>query len=173
MLGIDVPPDGRGARADSVPLPYLESAMNRKWYIGTGAIAAVAAGWILFRPELLFVNARANEAFPSAAATQPAAAVQTGPASAAAASAVLARGNFHSVAHESKGTATIHRLDDGTRVLRFTEFMTSNGPALRAYLLAADGAGDSVAVTTAGFVDLGALKGNVGDQNYEIPGNVD
>jgi hypothetical protein len=32
---------------------------------------------------------------------------------------------------------------------------------------------DNATVTTAGFVDLGSLKGNIGDQNYEVPSNVD
>jgi Electron transfer DM13 len=32
---------------------------------------------------------------------------------------------------------------------------------------------DNETVTRAGFVDLGAMKGNKGDQNYDIPTNVD
>jgi hypothetical protein len=138
--------------------------MNRKWSIGIGVLAVLAVGWALFRPELLFVNAHANEALPGGAASA---------ATAAASPAVLAKGNFHGVAHEAKGTATVHRLEDGKRVLRFTEFMTSNGPALKVYLIAADDASDNGTVTKAGFIDLGSLKGNVGDQNYEIPADVD
>ena len=139
--------------------------MNRKWYIGIGSLVVIGAAWLLFRPELLFVNAHANEAFPGGA--QPAS------ASPSAAPAILARGTFHGVAHDGKGTATVHRLDDGKRVLRFTDFVTSNGPALKVYLVAADDAKDNDTVTKSGFVDLGALKGNLGDQNYEIPENVD
>ena len=145
----------------------MKSVMNRKRYIGIGAAVVVAAvAWSLFRPELLFVDTRADEALPTAAATaaQPASAGGT---------AVLARGNFHAVAHEAKGTATVHRLADGKRVLRFTDFMTSNGPALKVYLVAAEDAADNATVTDVGFVDLGALKGNLGDQNYEIPDGVD
>jgi hypothetical protein len=138
--------------------------MNRKWYIGIGSLVVIVAGWALFRPELLFVNAQANEAFPTAAQAAPAAAP---------APAVLARGSFHAVAHDGKGTATVHRLDDGKRVLRFTDFTTSNGPALKVYLVAADDAKDNATVTKSGFVDLGALKGNLGDQNYEIPETID
>lgn len=140
--------------------------MNRKLYIGVGAVAVLVLGWLVFRPELLFVNAHANEALPAG----PAAAT---PAAAVPAPAVLAQGTFHGAAHEGKGTATVHRLDGGKRVLRFTDFMTSNGPALHVYLVAADDARDDATVTKAGFVDLGALKGNVGDQNYEIPAGVD
>jgi hypothetical protein len=32
---------------------------------------------------------------------------------------------------------------------------------------------DSATVTSAGFIDLGSLKGNIGDQNYTIPADVD
>ena len=39
--------------------------------------------------------------------------------------------------------------------------------------LAADDAADSAVVTRAGFIELGVLKGNVGDQNYELPAAVD
>jgi hypothetical protein len=41
------------------------------------------------------------------------------------------------------------------------------------YLVAADDAADSATVTRAGFVEVGALKGNIGDQNYELPAGVD
>ena len=56
-------------------------------------------------------------------------------------------------------------LNDGTeqRFLRFENFESNNGPDLNVYLRAADG----------DFVDLGDLKGNIGDQNYEIPADVD
>lgn len=144
--------------------------MNRKWSIGFGAagVAIIAVGWAAFRPELLFVDARADEALPSTAVVTPG---KSKPA--VVAPAVLAEGKFHAVAHEGEGAATIHRLDDGRRVLRFTGFKTSNGPALKVYLVAADDAADNDTVTKAGFVDLGSLKGNLGDQNYEIPADVD
>jgi len=56
-------------------------------------------------------------------------------------------------------------LNDGSeqRFLRFENFDSSNGPDLKVYLRAADG----------DFVSLGDLKGNIGDQNYEIPTDVD
>ena len=85
----------------------------------------------------------------------------------------LASGRFHSNAHETRGLATIVRLADGRRVLRLTEFATSNGPDVRVYLVAAADAQDEAAVKAAGFVDLGELKGNIGDQNYEIPAGLD
>jgi hypothetical protein len=128
-------------------------------------LAGGIVGWALFRPERLWVDARVNESFPAAA---PAAAGMPAPPA-----GVLAAGRFHSVAHQSMGTAAIHRLADGRRVLRFTNFETSNGPDVHVYLVAATDASDSATVTRAGFVELGELKGNIGDQNYELPASVD
>jgi hypothetical protein len=73
--------------------------------------------------------------------------------------------------HRGSGTATIYELEDGSRVLRFEEFEVTNGPDLHVYLVPAENAGDEVSVE--GYVDLGELKGNIGDQNYEIPADVD
>ena len=73
------------------------------------------------------------------------------------------------MAHETRGTATVHDLGGGRRVLRLTDFATSNGPDVRVYLVAAPDAADNETVTKAGFVELGKLKGNEGDQNYESP----
>lgn len=87
--------------------------------------------------------------------------------------ATLASGRFHSNAHQTSGLATIYRLPDGGRVLRLTQFTTSNGPDVRVYLVAAGDVQDEAAAKQAGFVDLGALKGNVGDQNYELPADLD
>jgi hypothetical protein len=120
-------------------------------------IIAVAGAWYAFRPERIFINQRVNEQFPTASA----------------ASEQLASGQFHSGAHETRGTATVFQLADGKKTLRLTNFATSNGPDVHVYLVAAEDAKDSAAVTNAGFVDLGTLKGNIGDQNYELPANAD
>ena len=85
---------------------------------------------------------------------------------------VLASGNFYDVAHKGVGRATIYQLG-GKRVLRFTNFETSNGPDVRVYFVATKDASDSEVVKQAGFVEVGALKGNIGDQNYEISSDLD
>jgi hypothetical protein len=139
---------------------------RRRAIVGALAIAGVV-GWYLFRPERLFINQTVNESFaaaPPAAAGAPAA--ETTPV-------LLAGGQFHGVHHETMGRATLYRLPDGKRVLRFTEFATSNGPDVRIYLVAAADANDNETVTKAGFVELGPMKGNQGDQNYDVPDNVD
>jgi Electron transfer DM13 len=85
----------------------------------------------------------------------------------------LASGHFHGVAHKGVGEASIYQLAEGKRVLRFTNFETSNGPDVRVYLVASEDAKDSDTVKKAGFVEVGALKGNIGDQNYELPSDLD
>src|SRR5215213_2528025 len=124
---------------------------RRKLTIIAAAVVVFGVGWYLFRPELLFIDSKVNEQFPtaSAAAAQP---------------AVLSAGEFHSVAHETKGKATVYQLPDGKKTLRLTDFQTSNGPDVVVYLVAAGDANDSSTVTNAGFLLLGSLKGNVGDQ---------
>jgi len=69
--------------------------------------------------------------------------------------------------------ATVFQLAGGKKTLRLTNFATSNGPDVHVYLVAAQDAKDNDAVTKAGFVDLGTMKGNIGDQNYELPPNAD
>jgi hypothetical protein len=73
--------------------------------------------------------------------------------------------------HMGSGTATIYQLEDGAHVLRLEGFEVTNGPDLHVLLVPADDPGDRDAID--GYVDLGSLKGNIGDQNYEIPADVD
>ncbi|MBI2359413.1 MAG: DM13 domain-containing protein [Deltaproteobacteria bacterium] len=132
--------------------------------IGGVVVLAMAITWYLFRPELLFINRTVSEKFPASGKEA---------TSASSAPTVLSRGSFHGLAHETKGVATIYELPDGKRALRLTEFETSNGPDVRVYLVAALEAKDNETVRRAGFVDLGAMKGNIGDQNYEVGADID
>ena len=49
----------------------------------------------------------------------------------------LAQGSFHGVAHETRGTASIYQLPEGKKLLRFSDFQTSNGRDVQVYLVAA------------------------------------
>ncbi|MGA7690147.1 MAG: DM13 domain-containing protein [Jiangellales bacterium] len=80
----------------------------------------------------------------------------------------VASGEFEARDHPGEGTATLVDTTDGT-VLTLTDFATDNGPDLFVYLVPADAPAGSVE----GFVDLGTLKGNVGDQQYDVPDDVD
>jgi hypothetical protein len=75
--------------------------------------------------------------------------------------------------HPTTGTATIYRLGDGSRILRFTNFRTSNGPDVHVYLVAVADAKDTETVKRAAFIDLGTMKGNIGDQNYPLSADFD
>jgi hypothetical protein len=74
--------------------------------------------------------------------------------------------------HGAQGTATIYQLPDGDRVLRFEEFRSTNGPDLHV-LLSADPDPRTQEALGEDYVELGPLKGNVGNQNYDIPAEVD
>ncbi|HKI08509.1 MAG TPA: DM13 domain-containing protein [Nitrososphaeraceae archaeon] len=80
----------------------------------------------------------------------------------------LVIGNFVGVddgIHNAEGLAKVIRLDDASMILRFENFRATNGPDLYVYLATDNSASD--------FVDLGRLKGNIGNQNYEIPEGTD
>ena len=133
--------------------------------IGMGVIA-LAVAWYAFRPELLFVNKTVNEELPvgQASSTTMSKGTET---------MILAKGDFRGLAHETKGAATVHQLADGERILRLTNFETSNGPDVHVYMVAADDAKDVATVQKSGFVDLGVIKGNIGDQNYTLDSTLD
>ena len=146
---------------------------RRSILIGTAIVAGTAL-WYLFRPEALVINKTVSESFPAAEHAMSSMTKSPGMSAMAAREPVkVVSGRFHSNAHKTDGLATIYRLSDGGRVLRLTEFATSNGPDVRVYLVAAGDAQDEVAAKQAGVVDLGALKGNIGDQNYDVPTDLD
>jgi hypothetical protein len=139
-------------------------------------LGALVFGLLWFEPQKLFVEQRVNEALPGA----PAAGMgemQEDPDSGGQGGLqrqVLAEGDFVGLEHETVGRALIVETADGRRFLRFEGFETSNGPDLVVYLSSKTPAGpDDWYGYDRDFVDLGALKGNVGSQNYLVPGDVD
>ncbi|GIV97772.1 MAG: hypothetical protein KatS3mg057_2429 [Herpetosiphonaceae bacterium] len=134
--------------------------------VGIVVIVAGAIGFYLFRPDTLFWKSTVSEEFPA------------GPGGAQGSNSQgdavqLLTGHFHPVAHQGTGVATIYQLPDGKRVLRLTAFDVDNGPDLYVYMVAAEDATDDATVEQAGYVSLGLLKGNRGDQNYELPADLD
>ena len=139
-----------------------------KRYARFGLVVLLAAGalaWAVFRPELLWVDARVNPSAPegvpsvSAAAPMPAA----GP---------LASGRFHGVAPRPRAR---RRSTGWLTAAESCASRTSTRPTDRTFACTwwrqADAA-DSATVTRAGFVEIAPLKGNIGDQNYELPASV-
>jgi hypothetical protein len=67
--------------------------------------------------------------------------------------------------HNVEGVAKVIPLSDGKTFLRVENLKATNGPDLYVYL--------SADVNTSDIVNLGRLKGNIGNQNYEIPTGTD
>ena len=142
----------------------------------------------------LFYNRQVNEAFP-AAAPIPTAMAESGamakPTAMAEGGAMaeptamadhmsepmaLLQGDLVSGStpgHHTSGTATIYQLENKSQVLRLQDFSTTNGPDLFVVLSAntnpdADGIG-----AEGSYLQLAALKGNKGNQNYDVPAATD
>jgi hypothetical protein len=114
--------------------------------------------WYAFRPEKLFVSKQVNEAGPAQGALTP-----------------LSTGRFIGEAHKTTGRATIFKQADGTRSLRLTDFSTANCPQL--HVLLVDGQNPDAlkdfSLSAVRNVDLGEIKGNIGDQRYQVSTDVD
>jgi len=78
-------------------------------------------------------------------------------------------GTFTGLAHPTEGTARIVEPAGGGRVLTLTDFRTDPGPDLYVYVAPGQTSGEGVG----GSTQLGRLKGNVGDQQYELPPELD
>jgi hypothetical protein len=131
-----------------------------KTLIAAVCFVVVIAAWYLFRPEKLFINKQVNEVAPFAAdsSDQP-----------------IYTGLLKTKLHETSGRASVYRQADGTLMLQLTDFHTSNGPDVHVVLAKADD--PALQSTTPGkalsLIEVNALKGNEGDQNYKLPPNVD
>ncbi len=144
---------------------------------GIVAAAALVIGLVVFQPWLLFTDVRVDEALPTAQSSQPT--VTQGPGSSSTPDpvpVVLESGTFVSQEHSTTGTAKIIEKPDGTRVLVIENLDTSNGPDVHVWLSAADAVEGFDGWSLAGgaaHVDLGVIKGNQGNQVYDIPAEVD
>jgi Electron transfer DM13 len=119
-----------------------------------GAAALTVFVLAYFEPQKLFIDDRVAEALPAAPSVR-----------------TLSSGAFRSHEHATSGVARVIDTAEGRRYVRFEDFETSNGPALKVYLSAAPAAGPGDRFDDR-FVDLGDLKGNIGSQNYAIPDGV-
>ena len=138
-------------------IPWLS---GKKWVLVIVGVPVLVAAWWAFRPEKLWVNVKVNEPAPfnSTADLQP---DYTG----------LLTGR----AHPTSGRASIYETPDGKRDLRLTDFMTSNGPDVHVVLAqsADEDLRQDLVKGELNSVELGALKANQGDQNYNLPDSAD
>lgn len=133
---------------------------RRKWILAAAALPILLAAWWVFRPEKLWINQAVSEPAPFASSTDPQA---------------LYTGRLEGKAHQTSGRATIYKTPDGKQYLRLTDFSTSNGPDVHVVLARSDGANLTQEIVKGQLdsVELGSLKGNQGDQNYDLPASVD
>jgi hypothetical protein len=162
----------------------------------TAFVGLIVLGWVIwYLASPLFIDKVVDEAFPIAASEAKALAQASEKAEGVAAEAearpdqkmaepmpetggdvstLIGQGQFQDgdSFHKGSGTATVYRLPEGSQLLRLENFSATNGPDLHV-LLVEQAAPASSAEVMAGYLDLGSLKGNIGDQNYEIPAGTD
>jgi hypothetical protein len=133
---------------------------RKKWIIIAGGLPILVAAWWAFRPEKLWINQRVNEPAPFASRSEP---------------RPLFTGRLERKAHPTSGRATVYEGFDGVRYLRLSDFMTSNGPDVHVVLARSDDSNLNREIIKGDLdhVELGQLRGNQGDQNYELPESVD
>jgi hypothetical protein len=143
------------------------------WAVLVVLALGAGAGLYWFEPWRLVTSTTVNDALAPAAET-----VTSAPAGSAAPAgpAVVLRGTFITHEHDTSGEVRVVRHPDGRHQLELVGLDTSDGPDLRVWL-----SDQPVKAGTAGWrvfddgrwVELGELKGNKGNQVYDIPAGTD
>ena len=187
-----MPDDGDPAAAGTTDAPAPPPHRRRVWWWVIGGVLAVGAviAALVFQPWLLFIDVRVDDEIPVAAApTATPAPESTGesssppsardtpmPSPPPAGPVELSHGTLISHEHETAGTVRVIQLPDGSRQLAIENLETTNGPDVHVWLSTGPVVEGFDGWFTAGghpYVDLGMIKGNQGDQLYDIPTGVD
>ena len=156
-----------------VVLPRLVKPRVLRWAIAAGLV--LIAGWLTVLP--VFFDKRVDERLLSATSnTIPSSPTPpslgpppSGPPSTDSGPTKVVAGPLKGLAgHFGRGAVSIYRLADGTFFVRLEEIETPRAPAVYVYL-----APKPAQTGPEGAVDLGALKGNQGNQNYLVPPGTD
>ncbi len=160
--------------------PLLVNQVDEELF--PGLPANLQAGFAQIPPEqqAIFLQMAGEDqamavAMVAAALEPPVAAPEEDPPDAAAA-IQSASGEFRQIdaVRWARGDVTVYTFPDNRKLLRFEEFEAASGPDLRVILSASANPLTREEVEFSDLdLDLGRLKGNVGDQNYEIPPEVD
>jgi hypothetical protein len=132
------------------------------------ACVVVIGALLWFEPWQLFATTTVSEAVPTAPPDP------GGSSDGRSGPSTLSLAPFRSLEHETTGRARILELEDGRTFVRLEDFRTSSGPDLVVLLSDTAATEDSWGAYDDGRTALlGVLKGNVGDQNYEVPPTID
>ncbi len=134
---------------------------RRRRALAAAGVAVLFVAWWAFRPEKLWVNKKVSEPAPFSSTSDP---------------QPLYTGQLEGKAHQTSGRATIYKAPDGEKdYVRLTSFTTSNGPDVHVLLARSDDQNLTQEIVKGQLdsVELGLLKGNTGDQNYDLPASVD
>lgn len=133
---------------------------RKKWILAVVGLPILVGAWWAFRPEKLWINQKVSEPAPFAVSTDP---------------QPLYTGRLEGKAHQTSGRGTVYKTSDGRQYLRLTDFSTSNGPDVHVILARSDDENLTQEIVKGQLdsVELGSLKGNQGDQNYDLPASVD
>lgn len=152
---------------------------RRAIWIAAGSVVVIGVAFALywFTPWKLFIDRHVNETLP-AVATEPVAVATSTPTTTRSPArpqpVLLARGEFISHEHSTSGIASVIRQPDGSRALALANLRTSDGPVVKVWLTDRKVTADDWHVFDDGtYVDLGGLKGNIGNQLYRIPDAAD
>jgi hypothetical protein len=159
----------------------ISRILRARWFpaVAVLVVAGVAAGLYWFQPWRLVTDNEVQEALP--AVSVPTGSPAASPAAVAADDAepagnrVLAEGSFVTHEHSTRGSAQLVRLADGRHQLLLRDLDTSDGPDLRVWLTDREvvPGRDGWRVFDDGrWVELARLKGNRGNQVYDIPASV-
>ncbi|WBB66505.1 DM13 domain-containing protein [Micromonospora sp. WMMD812] len=152
------------------------------WLAVAAIVAASALGLWWFQPWKLVTDAEVDEELSVVASVPAVGPTSVGPVAGTSATAapagptVVRSGTFVTHEHDTEGTARIVRDAAGRHRLELVGLATSNGPDLRVWLTdqpVRDGTAGWRVFDDGRWVELGRLKGNRGDQGYEIPSAVD
>jgi hypothetical protein len=151
---------------------------RRRWItlgiLGAAFVLIAVIVLVVFQPQKLFLDDKVDEAVPVLAGPEQPPDTDAGagsPTPPPTTPVTLRSGSFISRDHGTSGTALI--LDvGGARFVRIADLDTDNGPDLKVYLTTNPADGPEEAFDD-DIVDLGGLKGNIGNQNYELPAEVD
>ena len=124
--------------------------MGKKILMTLVIVAAIVIPIGIYTISPLFISATVNEPLPATTVQKPLSGIFMG---------------VHDGFHNAEGNVKVVSLTDGSKILRLDNFKSTNGPNVHVYLSADKHATD--------YVDLGKLKANNGNQNYNIPSGTD